>query len=454
MRILLVARRYWPAVGGVEVFLRDLAGELAARHEVTVLAHRIDEGPGGRLTDSLRPPPTFEPFVDGHVRVQPLRISRSRRAYMTPLIAHVTPGLRRYAYGRLRLGAAALYAATASPSIEEEGAGADVIHMFGSDLVAVAAMRAAQRLDIPGVVTPFAHRGQWGVGPADAHAYAKATCVVGLLDSDADLYRELGVPEERLAVCGLGSPGVAAGHGAALRRRLGVSGPLVLFLGVRRDYKGFGLVVDAAPLVAAKHPNVTFAIVGPGPKLAEVPAGVRILDINQAVHGIERAGWLEAADVLCVPSAGESFGAVVVEAWSVGTPAVVADIPTSAELVSKAGGGVAVSRESRAVANVLIDLLAVPERMRAMGEAGRSYWAGHYALPVVARWHERLYARLRGEFAPSERGPMPRLLKETLGGDDALARGRVRREGEGGGIVGGSRRPGDRWVGFHRLASR
>ena len=87
MRILFVARRYWPAIGGVESFLRQLARELATRHELTVIAHRIDNGPTDRLTDSLRPPPHFEPFDDGGVHVRPLRISPRDRLLLAPLVS-------------------------------------------------------------------------------------------------------------------------------------------------------------------------------------------------------------------------------------------------------------------------------------------------------------------------------------------------------------------------------
>jgi glycosyltransferase involved in cell wall biosynthesis len=411
--LLFVCRRYWPAIGGVETFLRDLARALGENHRVKVLAHTVANTPTGRLTDSLRPPPTFVPFSDGPVRVEPLRISLGRRAAMAPLITQAVPVLRRYAYGRARLVAARLYASTVAPVIAQHGQSADVVHMFGSDLVAAAAMRAAGLLGVPGVVTPFAHRRQWGVGPADAAAYRAATCVIAQLEADADLYRDLGVPQERLAICGVGSPGVPAGHGAAIRERFGISGPLVLFLGVRRPYKGFDRLVDAAPFVTSKRSDVTFAIVGPGPKLSHIPADARIIDVDRKVPDLERAGWLEAADVLCVPSEGESFGAVVTEAWSVGTPAIVADIPTSRELVSKARGGLAVSPEPRSLAAAILGLVSDPDQARALGESGRSYWSAHYTVSAVAHRHERLYASLREQQRQPRPAPNQRVREEV-----------------------------------------
>jgi glycosyltransferase involved in cell wall biosynthesis len=390
MRILFVARRYWPAVGGVESFLRQLAHELARRHELTVLAHRIDNGPSERMTDSLRPPPSFEPFRDGNVLVLPLRLSPRERFFLAPLASHVVPGLRRYAYGRARVGAASLYAAVVAPTIARAGRDADVLHMWGSDLVAAAAVRAARQLDIPSVVTPFAHRGQWGDGPADAFAYRAADRVIGLLDIDAEIYRDLGVAEERLTVCGVCSPGVRAGAGVALRERYGISGPLVLFLGVRRPYKGFDLLLEAASIVGSRLEGITFAFVGPGAPMTAAARGVRLIDVG-AVDDDTKDGWLEAADLLCLPSRGEIFPVSILEAWSIGTPVLVSDLPTLSELVEKSGGGATAPLDPGAMADKIVALLGDSERLVELGEAGKRFWSTQCTPERVAAWHEQLY---------------------------------------------------------------
>ena len=265
--------------------------------------------------------------------------------------------------------------------------------MWGSDLVAAAAVKAARELDVPSVVTPFAHRGQWGDGPADAFAYRAADRVIGLLDVDAAVYRGLGVADERLAVCGVCSPGVSEGGGVALRERLGISGPLVLFLGVRRPYKGFDLLLESAQYVAARRPGVTFAFVGPGPALAAESGAVRLLDVG-AVDDAEKAAWLDAADILCLPSRGEIFPVSILEAWSVGTPVLVSDLPTLRELVDKAGGGATAALDPRAMANAIVDLLDDPDRLVELGQAGRRFWSERATVEAVAAWHEQLYESL------------------------------------------------------------
>src|SRR4051794_40727470 len=130
MRLVFVARAYPPAIGGVESFVGLLGRELAERHELTVLAQRVDQGASGRLTDSLDPPPSFAPFRDGLVRGEQIRLSPARRALLAPLAYQATPGLRRYAFGRSRIAAAELYARVAAPVIAERLRHADAVHVF------------------------------------------------------------------------------------------------------------------------------------------------------------------------------------------------------------------------------------------------------------------------------------------------------------------------------------
>ena len=377
--------------------MRDLAKELARRHEVRVLALRTDDGPLGRLSDSLRPPRPFEPFRDGPVAVEPLRLPAWRRGLMAPLLFDVTPGLRRYAYGGVRVMTAAVYAHAVAPVIARQAKRTDLIHMWGGDLLAAAAVRAAGLLHLPAVVTPFAHRARWSDDPGSAAAYRKADRVIALQESDAALYLDLGVPRSRLVVCGACSRGLRPAGGLEIRRRFGIGGPLILFLGARRPHKGLPLLLEAATLVALERPDVTFAVVGPGPRLLQKP-GLKVVDVG-AVDERGRSEWLDAADLLCLPSESETFGIVVLEAWSLRKPVVVSDIPPLRELVDKAGGGVAVPRDPRSLAQALSGLLADPERLHTLGEAGHSYWRNHFTVAAVARRLEEVYA------SPAARSP-------------------------------------------------
>lgn len=388
MRVCFVAPRAWPAPGGMESYLHHLAGALAQRHEVSILAQSLDSGPRGRLSDSLAPPPTFEPFADGEVDVAPLRLPLRRRVLLSPLAATVVPGLRRYAYTRVRIPATGLFAAVAGVEIARLAAGADLLHAWGGGMLAAATVRAARRLGVPVVITPFAHRGQWGDDVASGRTYRATDRVLALLGADADLYRGLGVPGDRIEPVGVCSPGVLAAGGEAIRRRHGIEGPLVLFLGVRRAYKGFELARAAATLL----PEATFVFAGPGAPV-QAAGAARMVDAGP-VDDEERAAWLDAADVLCLPSEGEIFPVTFLEAWSAGTTVVGSDIPPLRELVERSGGGLVAPRTAAALAAALGSLIADPERRRTMAEAGRRFWLAGHTPAAVAERHEALYARL------------------------------------------------------------
>ncbi|MBV9685543.1 MAG: glycosyltransferase family 4 protein, partial [Solirubrobacterales bacterium] len=161
----------------------------------------------------------------------------------------------------------------------------------------------------------------------------------------------------------------------------------------RREYKGVDVLLQAAPQVGREVPGVTFAFVGPGAALPKAPDGVRILDVGP-VDEEEKAGWLEAADVLALPSGYESFGIVVAEAWSLGTPVVTSTAPALVELVQAGAGGLAVPREPGALALALVDVLRDPAAARDMGAKGRAHWRAHHTPERTARRLLEIYSSL------------------------------------------------------------
>jgi glycosyltransferase involved in cell wall biosynthesis len=396
LRILLTTPRSAPARGGIESFLQHVSRGLARDHDVTLLTQRIDEGETTRLTDSLRPPPVFAPFDDHGVSVTQLRFTRAQRARMLPAGAQVVPGLRRYAYGRARIPLAAAHSRVAAPMIAREASEADLIHVWGGGLLASAGVSAGERLGIPVLITPFVHRGQWGDDAASKIAYRRADRVIGLLDYDCAVLRELGVAPDRVAECPVCSPGVPRGHGEAWRREHDVTGPLVAFLGVRRPYKGFDVLRAALPDLGRTLPSVTVAFAGPGEPILGEDA-VRVID-RGPVSEQERGALLEAADVLCLPSAGEIFPVTILEAWSAETAVLTSDIPPLAELVRRSGGGIAVPRIPAAIAAGIAKIIGDgPDTFAARGH---HFWRANATVDAVVSRHLELY---RGVLPPERR---------------------------------------------------
>lgn len=391
MHIAFVTRAYWPALGGQENYLRHLARGLAGRHDVTVLAQTNSSVSGveGRLAGLVRHYPEFSGYRDGDVSVRQIRVPPGRRAWLGPAGLTVVRPFSRYAFSRpARSAVAALYSRAVGPLLRSELAAADAVHMWGADVLGSATLDAARALGKPAVMTPFAHPGQHGDDAFSAACYRRADRVIGLLGCDAELYRRLGVPEERLHVLPVCSPGAPDGD-ADVRGAHGVRGPLLLFLAVRRPYKGLDLLLGALPTLAERVPDATLAIAGPGaPVRGEHP--LRVIDLGTPDDAVAGA-WLRSADVLCLPSRHEIFPVSFLEAWSAGTAVVASDIPPLVELTSTSGGGVAVRRDARELGAALGTLLADLGRCRRLADSGRAWW-GANATPVrVVAGHEAIY---------------------------------------------------------------
>lgn len=396
MNIALVTRQYWPAVGGVERVAMNLGRAFSDRgHRVTVVAQSVDETPFNRMTHIIRERLVFSPFVHDGVSVVQFRPSRRRRVLLLPFAAELIPLAGRVSRLWLRAHTSGYYNIVVRDVLAPLFAEADVVHMLGAEVLAVAAVETAHWLGKPAAVSPFAHPGEWGLDSGSARAYRHADAVLATTEADAALYRDVGVEEARLEVVGLPVPDAGGALSAREREEIAArpreADPLVVFLGQRRPNKRLEILFGAIPRVWDDHPTARFAFVGPG---AELPIGdARVLDVGR-VSDAERARWLARADVLCLPSFSESFGLVVAEAWSQAVPVVVADIPVLSELVATSGGGIVAQPDPESFAAALRSLLSDPHRSRALGAAGQDYWRRHLTPDAVAERHLEIYERI------------------------------------------------------------
>jgi phosphatidyl-myo-inositol dimannoside synthase len=125
----------------------------------------------------------------------------------------------------------------------------------------------------------------------------------------------------------------------ALARRYGLEGRKVLMtlgrLVSSERYKGFDEVLEALPQLVADDPALVYVIAGDGSDRGRLEAKVRDLGLEEHVRftGMidegEKADHFRLADAYVMPSRGEGFGFVFLEALACGVPVVA----------SKADGG-------------------------------------------------------------------------------------------------------------------
>jgi phosphatidyl-myo-inositol dimannoside synthase len=298
-----------------------------------------------------------------------------------------------------RLAVVLFVAAFARPLARAIPRDVGLVHWVGSgwELLGFAGLFVARRRRAAFTVWPAIHPGSWGDGRLDGWLYAAADYVFAASRYERQVLIDLGVAPERIVVSGLG-PGVRpAGDGRSFRARFGLGDrPIVLFLGRKQRYKGYHALREAVGRVRDAVPGVVLVAIGGCEDLprVELPPDA-VLDLGEAADA-EVADALAACDVLCVPSEGESFGIVYVEAWQYGKPVIVGPAPASRELVEHGVTGLHVDQTPEDIADSLLRLLDDPAAAHAMGLAGQAVQRERYSWPAIWATHASVFAHVTG----------------------------------------------------------
>ncbi len=385
-RLKLVGFRYAPAFGGAENYSRRLMCEIGARLEVSVVTLVNTQ-----RTDWLAALIGGERDHDEHYEIDgrevtalgrwPASVRRRMRA-LVPLY-HVPNSPAPDAMGRLL-----------APHLDAVTRDADVVHnvFMGREAFSVGAMLACRRVGVPFVFTPLRHQRPLGWNsPAFRRLYRESDAVIALTEGEAGWLERQGAPPSRLHVIGIGPQNDPSASTEAARRLVG-DGRFILFVGQLHAYKGVQALVDAARLLE-DHRDVLFVFAGPDVRdnarlFAKAGRNVRWVG---AVDNATRDSLLNACTALCVPSSRESFGSVVIEAWSSGKPVVGGPAAATRELIEDGVDGWTVEQDASAVAARLRTLLDDPSLAAAMGERGKGKVARKFTWEAIAQAHLDLY---------------------------------------------------------------
>ena len=168
-------------------------------------------------------------------------------------------------------------------------------------------------------------------------------------------------------------------NGTSIREEYSIlNSLLILSVGRLEWVKGFDLLIRAISLVLEHFPNAKFMIVGGGSQKEYLTNIAQTLNVrnNLILTGpVKRAKlpkFYSACDVFLVPTRGEGFGMVFLEAWSCGKPIITTpQAPVIASLIKKRGGGIISTNDPKNLGNALITLLSDKNLRLTMGEMGR-----------------------------------------------------------------------------------
>ncbi len=154
----------------------------------------------------------------------------------------------------------------------------------------------------------------------------------------------------------------------ALVDRYDLAGKKVLLTVSRLDaserYKGHECVIKALPKILQRHPGTLYLIVGSGDDAPRLRALVGSLDLSAKVRfagrvaGTELAEHYRTADVFVMPSTGEGFGIVFIEAAACGLHVVGGNADGSLDALREGAVGEPVDpRNTEAIAAVVCQAL-------------------------------------------------------------------------------------------------
>ena len=385
MRILHVVPSYIPAFryGGPIKSVHGLCKGLAELgHDVHVFTTNVN-GPGDSDV------PLGVPVdIDG-VKVWYFPSKRLRRLYWSPQMAG---------------------------ALARQVAGFDLVHLHSLYLwPTTAAARAARRSHVPYVVAPrgmlikdiIRMKSRWiktawiALFERSNLEQAAAIHYTSKLELDEALKFNFSLPSEIMVPNGIeleesDESAEASGEVTNYSTR----GKYILFLSRISWKKGLDRLIPAL----AYLPGYNLLITGNDdenylPVVNELAAQYSVADrviCTGPVYGRDKFYLLENAAAFVLPSYGENFGNVVLEAMAVGCPVVVTPEVGAAYIVRDYGAGLVIDGDPATLGAGLQTLLENPEECARMGQRGRRAVEDHFTWGAVARQMEQAYQRITG----------------------------------------------------------
>lgn len=165
-------------------------------------------------------------------------------------------------------------------------------------------------------------------------------------------------------------------------------------MSAKEDYKGHRELIQAMTMLRTRLPDSILIFVGMGSGVLSLKKMIIDLGLEDGVHF---AGFVEdeqlpayynACDVFAMPSRGEGFGLVYLEAMAHGKPCVGSTIDAAGEIIVDGETGFLVNPDNIAeLADCLFRLLSDSELRVKMGEKGRERYQNIF---TEQKFHERL----------------------------------------------------------------
>jgi glycosyltransferase involved in cell wall biosynthesis len=171
---------------------------------------------------------------------------------------------------------------------------------------------------------------------------------------------------------------------------LPVNSKLAVTVGRFVNHKGHAFLIEAAPGIAEKHPEIVFLFLGDG--YLQERHRERISQLKLDRHFVF-AGMLDSldpelagADFAIHPSIIEPFSNAILECMRAGLPLVATRVGGTEEALTEGENAFLVEPgDSEKLAAAAVKMLDSPERMIRMGRAAQKKWREHFTVDIMLK---------------------------------------------------------------------
>jgi glycogen(starch) synthase len=194
-------------------------------------------------------------------------------------------------------------------------------------------------------------------------------------------------------------------NGPAPALDLGLTRPIIPYIGQLTVRKCYDMVIDAMPAVVERFPAASFVFVTHNPEqraTLERMAAERGVAANLRFLGTigeeEKLALLRASDVLPFPSRYEGFGLPLLEGMAAGTPVISTNIPVVDEIVRDGQNGLLVPYDdTAALARAILAVLDNADLRARLVAGGRRALAEHFDPQTLVQQVVSVYESVRAE---------------------------------------------------------
>ena len=303
-------------------------------------------------------------------------------------------------------------------ALRKERADLLVCHGYKADVLG---WFAARRAGVPAVSVSRGWTGHtWKVRlneALDRRMLRYMRRVVCVSEGQAAKVRRSGVSEKRVrvihnAINAGRFQGDSAGR-SALRALFPVPPESVIVaIGRLSPEKGFDHFIEAARLVASRHPTAGFVLLGDGPERVRLEECIRAAQLGDrfVLTGFRSDvdSLLQGADILAQSSHTEGLPNVVLEACAAGVAVVATDVGGTAEVIRNGVNGFLVAPgKPELLASRLIELIDAPVRRAEMGRLGRQIVAEEFSFTRQSAEYRALFQEVLHDVSATRAAQAP-----------------------------------------------